>query len=161
MGASRRRHPVAALQARAASLGGHQGGARRPLRGRSKGPGRRAMTLILESVEKRVDGDLHIAELSLALEPGAVNVLLGPTGAGKTSLMRLMAGLDRPTAGGVLVDGRDVTGLGVRRRNVAMVYQQFVNYPSLSVYDNIASPLRMAGKLDRAEIDRRVRTTAH
>lgn len=118
------------------------------------------MTLVLESVEKRVAGELHIAPLSLALQQGAVNVLLGPTGAGKTSLMRLMAGLDRPTAGRVLVNGRDMTGLGVRRRDVAMVYQQFVNYPSLSVYDNIASPLRMAGKLDRAEIDRRVRATA-
>ena len=88
------------------------------------------MTLALEAIEKRVGGDLHIADLSLALEQGAVNVLLGPTGAGKTSLMRLMAGLDRPTAGRLTVDGRDVTGIGVRQRSVAMVYQQFVNHPS-------------------------------
>jgi glycerol transport system ATP-binding protein len=118
------------------------------------------MTLALESIESRVGGELHLAGISLALAPGAVNVLLGPTGAGKTSLMRLMAGLDRPTAGRVRVDGADVTGLGVRKRSVAMVYQQFVNYPSFTVYENIASPLRLAGRLPAAEIDRRVRETA-
>ena len=59
--------------------------------------------------------------------------------------MRLMAGLDAPTRGRILVDGRDVTGWPVQRRNVAMVYQQFINYPSLTVYENIASPLRVAG----------------
>ena len=61
--------------------------------------------------------------------------------------MRVMAGLDRPTGGRVIWDGRDVTGVSVRRRQVAMVYQQFVNYPSFTVYDNIASPLRLAGLL--------------
>ena len=79
-------------------------------------------------------------------------MLLGPTLAGKTSLMRLMAGLDRPSAGRVLVDGVDVTGLSVRKRSVAMVYQQFINYPTLTAYDNIASPLRLQG--DRGGRDR-------
>jgi glycerol transport system ATP-binding protein len=73
--------------------------------------------------------------------------------------MRLLAGLDRPTSGRVLVDGRDVTGVDVRKRSVAMVYQQFINYPSLTVYENIASPLRVQGK-PRAEIERRVRDAA-
>src|SRR5882724_6183428 len=73
--------------------------------------------------------------------------------------MRLLAGLDRPTTGRVLVDGKDVTGFDVRQRSVAMVYQQFVNYPSLTVYENIASPLRVAG-IDRAEIDTRVKEAA-
>ena len=93
--------------------------------------------------------------------PGArpLYVLLGPTLAGKTSLMRLMAGLDRPTSGRVLVDGVDVTGVSVRQRSVAMVYQQFINYPSLTAYDNIASPLRLQGAR-KAEIDRKVRETA-
>ena len=86
-------------------------------------------------------------------------MLLGPTLAGKTSLMRLMAGLDRPTAGRVLVDGVDVTGQSVRKRSVAMVYQQFINYPTLTAYDNIASPLRLQG-VAAAEIDRQVRDTA-
>src|SRR5919202_1526439 len=75
--------------------------------------------------------------------------------AGETSLMRLLAGLDRPSSGRILVEGQDVTGVDVRRRSVAMVYQSFINYPSLSVYENIASPLRVA-RLPRAEIDRKV-----
>lgn len=116
------------------------------------------MTLRLEQVAKRAGRDVHLHALDLSLEPG-LNVLLGPTLSGKTSLMRLMAGLDRPSQGRVLVDGHDVTGQPVRERSVAMVYQQFINYPSFKVYDNIASPLRLARR-PRAEIDRRVREVA-
>jgi glycerol transport system ATP-binding protein len=72
-------------------------------------------------------------------------VLLGPTLSGKTSLMRLMAGLDTPSSGTVWFDGKDVTGVPVQRRGIAMVYQQFINYPAMTVYENIASPLRVAG----------------
>jgi glycerol transport system ATP-binding protein len=78
--------------------------------------------------------------------PLAVTVLLGATQAGKTTLMRLMAGLDVPSKGRVKADGVDVTGLPVRERNVAMVYQQFINYPSMTVADNIASPLKLRGE---------------
>ena len=84
-----------------------------------------------------------------------MNVLLGPTLSGKTTLMRLMAGLDRPTTGRLIEGGVDVTNVPVRRRSVAMVYQQFINYPSLTVYENIASPLRVAGVGQRG--DRRTR----
>jgi glycerol transport system ATP-binding protein len=73
-------------------------------------------------------------------------VLLGATQAGKTTLMRVMAGLDKPSTGRVLADGADVTGMPVRERNVAMVYQQFINYPSMTVADNIASPLKLRGE---------------
>ncbi len=117
------------------------------------------MTLVLEGVTKRVGASRHIDDVSMTLARGSLNVLLGATLAGKTSLMRLMAGLDAPSSGRVLVDGRDVTGWPVQRRSVAMVYQQFINYPSLSVYENIASPLRVAG-LPRAEIESRVRDAA-
>ena len=103
------------------------------------------MTLVLEAVRKDVGAETHLSDVSLTLERGSLNVLLGATLAGKTSLMRLMAGLDAPSRGRVLVDGKDVTGWPVQRRSVAMVYQQFINYPSLSVYENIASPLRVAG----------------
>jgi len=85
----------------------------------------------------------HLYPLDLSLVPGAVTVLLGATQAGKTTLMRLMAGLDVPSKGIVRVDGQDVTGVAVRDRNVAMVYQQFINYPSMTVFDNIASPLKL------------------
>ena len=57
-----------------------------------------------------------------------------------------MAGLEKPTSGEVHFDGQDVTGVPVQERNVAMVYQQFINYPAMTVYDNIASPLRVAGE---------------
>ncbi|KAA2234866.1 ABC transporter ATP-binding protein [Salinarimonas soli] len=117
------------------------------------------MSLVLEQVSKIVGAETHLRDVSLTLERGSLNVLLGATLAGKTTLMRLMAGLDVPSSGRVIADGRDVTGLPVRRRNVAMVYQQFINYPSLSVYENIASPLRVAG-LPRAEIESRVREAA-
>lgn len=76
------------------------------------------MTLELHGVTKRVGADSHIADVSLALEPGSLNVLLGPTLAGKTTLMRLMAGLEAPTEGRVLAAGQDVTGLPVQRRSV-------------------------------------------
>ena len=102
--------------------------------------------LELRNVSKRVGGEMHLADIDLTLEPGSLNVLLGPTLSGKTSLMRLMAGLDRPTEGKVLVNGEDVTGVPVRKRDVAMVYQQFINYPTLSVRENIASPLRVRGE---------------
>jgi glycerol transport system ATP-binding protein len=117
------------------------------------------MTVSLENVTRSVDGVPTIRDVSLTLERGTLSVLLGPTLAGKTSIMRLLAGLDKPTAGRVLVDGKDVTGIDVRQRSVAMVYQQFINYPSLTVYENIASPLRVQGK-PRAEIDLRVREAA-
>jgi glycerol transport system ATP-binding protein len=103
------------------------------------------MQLMLERIEKQVAGQTHLYPLNMALEPGAVTVLLGATQAGKTSLMRIMAGLDTPSKGRVTVDQADVTGVPVRQRNVAMVYQQFINYPSLKVFDNIASPLKLRG----------------
>ncbi len=117
------------------------------------------MTLVLDKVSKAVGAETHIRDVSLTLERGSLNVLLGATLAGKTSLMRLMAGLDAPSSGRVLVDGRDVTGWPVQRRSVAMVYQQFINYPSLSVYENIASPLRVA-RHPAGEIKARVQEAA-
>jgi glycerol transport system ATP-binding protein len=104
------------------------------------------MELMLERIEKQVGAHTHLYTLDLTLVPRAVTVLLGATQAGKTSLMRVMAGLDAPSKGRVLADGRDVTGLPVRERNVSMVYQQFINYPSMTVADNIASPLKLRGE---------------
>ena len=115
------------------------------------------MQLSLEGVNKRVGPQTWLHDMSIAPRSGAVTVLLGATQAGKTSLMRIMAGLDVPTTGRVLVDGRDVVGVPVRERNVAMVYQQFINYPSLKVRDNIASPLKLRGEKN---VDQRVRELA-
>ena len=104
------------------------------------------MELTLERIEQKVGAATHLYPLDLKLAPRAVTVLLGATQAGKTTLMRVMAGLDAPHSGRVIADGQDVTGVPVRERNVAMVYQQFINYPSMTVADNIASPLKLRGE---------------
>jgi glycerol transport system ATP-binding protein len=117
------------------------------------------MTVVLDQITRVVEAVATIRNVSLTLERGALSVLLGPTLSGKTSIMRLLVGLDKPTGGRVLVDGKDVTGVDVRKRSVAMVYQQFINYPSLTVYENIASPLRVQRK-PKAEIETRVRASA-
>ena len=117
------------------------------------------MTLEIRDISKRVGADVHVHETSLTLLPGHFNVLLGATNAGKTTLMKLMAGLDRPTSGQVLIDTVDVTQQSTQERQISFVHQFFVNYPHLSVYDNIASPLRIA-KMSSSEIDRRVREAA-
>src|SRR3989344_6424444 len=105
----------------------------------------RVMSLTLEHVSRVIEGQTWIDDANLRFEAGSFNVLLGRTLSGKTSLMRLMAGLDKPDSGRILMNGVDVTAKPVRLRNVAMVYQQFINYPTLTVFENIASPLRQAG----------------
>ena len=117
------------------------------------------MSLILQGVSKVVGAQTHIYKSDLELQNGTMNVLLGPTSSGKTSLMRLMAGLDVPNTGRIFWDGKDVTGMRVQDRRIAMVYQQFINYPSMTVYDNIASPMRLMGKT-AAEIDAAVKKAA-
>ena len=120
------------------------------------------MELMLERIEQRVGAQTCLYPLDLTLVPRAVTVLLGATQAGKTTLMRVMAGLDAPAKGRVLADGQDVTGKPVRERNVAMVYQQFINYPSMTVADNIASPLKLRGdKNIAARVARARRQAAH
>ena len=117
------------------------------------------MTLRLDSISKKVGLETHIYDTTLELQSGGFNVLLGRTLAGKTTLMRLMAGLDKPSSGRVIMNGEDITDKPVQKRNVAMVYQQFINYPSMTVYKNIASPLKIAG-LSRVDVDRKVREAA-
>lgn len=115
--------------------------------------------LELINVSKRIGNQQHIQDVSLQLYSGSLNVLLGATLAGKTTLMRLMAGLENPSTGDIRFNGVDVRGIPVQKRDVAMVYQQFINYPSLTVFENIASPLRVA-KLDKATINQRVHEAA-
>ena len=117
------------------------------------------MSLALKNVSLCVDGQTHIYDTTVELVPSGFNVLLGTTLAGKTTLMRLMAGLVPPTSGAILFNGVDVTGVPVQKRNVSMVYQQFINYPNMNVFDNIASPLKLAG-LTRADIRQRVQQVA-
>lgn len=113
------------------------------------------MTLELKQIAKSVGSEVHIHPTDLTLEPDGFNILLGTTLAGKTTLMQLMAGLDRPTGGSLHFNGKDVTGTRVQDRNVSMVYQQFINYPNYTVFENIASPLRVA-RMNDADIKRKV-----
>ena len=117
------------------------------------------MGLSLENIHKHVNGENHLTGIHLRFSPGSRNVILGRTLAGKTSLLRIMAGLDRPTRGNIRVNGKDVTGHSVRKRSVAMVYPQFINYPAFTVFDNIAAPLKVTG-VPRPEIKERVMAVA-
>lgn len=117
------------------------------------------MGLSLENVDKVVGREIHLKEVNVELASGSRNVILGRTLGGKTSLLRIMAGLDRPTRGRLVINDKDMTGVSVRKRSVAMVYQQFINYPSLTVYENIASPLKIAGEQKKI-IEKRVNETA-
>ena len=113
------------------------------------------MRLVLNQISKVVGAETHIFPMDLELESGGFNVLMGGTMAGKTSLMHLLAGFSRPSSGDILCDGQSVLAVPVQKRRVSMVYQQFINYPHLSVYDNIASPLKVAG-VAAAEVQQRV-----
>jgi len=113
------------------------------------------MSLELKNIEKKIGLDTHIFPTNLKLEKNTINILLGSTLAGKTTLMQIMAGLDKPTSGEIWFNGKNVTGMKVQKRNVSMVYQQFINYPNFTVYDNIASPLKITG-IKNNEIKERV-----
>jgi glycerol transport system ATP-binding protein len=113
------------------------------------------MSLELKSLNKRVGAETLIYATDLAVADGSFNILLGATRSGKTTLMQLMAGIQKPTAGEIWHRRENVTRVPVQARNVSMVYQQFINYPMLSVYENIASPLRVAG-IGEADIKTRV-----
>ena len=113
------------------------------------------MSLELKNVEKKIGLDTHIYSTNLKLEKNTINILLGPTLSGKTTLMQIMAGLDKSTSGEIWFNNKNVTGMKVQKRNVSMVYQQFINYPNFTVYDNIASPLKITG-VSTEEIKQRV-----
>jgi putative spermidine/putrescine transport system ATP-binding protein len=104
---------------------------------------------------RRSYGDTHaLAGLDLALRPGELLALLGPSGCGKTTALRLLAGFDRPTAGQVLIDGRDVTDVSASRRDTGMVFQAYSLFPTMTAAENVAFGLRLR-KVGAAERRRR------
>ncbi len=119
------------------------------------------MGIIVENISRSYDGKKVLNDISLEIGNGEFVTFLAPTGEGKTTLLRIIAGVERADGGRIYYDDRDVTDLPVQKRNIAMVYQWFVNYPSMSVFDNIASPLRISKqKRTEREINRIVQETA-
>src|SRR5260370_34821124 len=98
--------------------------------------------VVLRGVSKRFGRTSAVDGLDLNIADGELVVLLGPTGAGKTTTLRLIAGLEYPEAGAISIDGRDVTREPPATRDTAFVFQQYSLYPHLTVYDNLAFPLR-------------------
>ena len=112
------------------------------------------------NVSKRYakDGPLAVCGIDFRIPAGTLTTLLGPSGCGKTTTLRMIAGLEAPTGGQILVDGRDVTGLGPAERNVSMVFQSYALFPHLSVLDNVAYGPSVSGA-SREEARRRARIT--
>ena len=93
---------------------------------------------------RRTYGSTHALDgLDLVLAPGELLALLGPSGCGKTTALRLLAGFDRPTAGTVLIGGRDVTGVPASKRDTGMVFQAYSLFPTMTAAENVAFGLRM------------------
>ena len=98
--------------------------------------------VVLADISKAF-GNIHaVSQLSLTIADGELVVLLGPTGAGKTTTLRLIAGLEQPDSGSLHIDGHDMTTAAIAARDVAFVFQQYSLYPHYTVYDNLAFPLR-------------------
>ena len=98
----------------------------------------------VRDLSKRFDGVAAVDGIDLASADGEFLVLLGPSGCGKTTLLRMIGGLEPPTSGDILIGGRVVTALPPRARQIAMVFQSYALYPHMTVYNNIAFPLKAA-----------------
>ncbi|QPC88326.1 ATP-binding cassette domain-containing protein [Mesorhizobium sp. NBSH29] len=117
--------------------------------------------VVLNNVTKRFGADVALDNVSMTIPDGSFVVLLGPTGAGKTTTLRMISGLDNPDSGAVTIDGRAMAGLTPAQRNVAMVFQQYSLYPHLTVRENLAFPLKSPLlKTPAAEIARKIKEVA-
>jgi multiple sugar transport system ATP-binding protein len=119
--------------------------------------------VVTQFLSRHFGKTVAVDQVSLTCQDGELLILLGPSGAGKTTTLKLIAGLVEPTSGNVFIGGRDVTGLEPGERDVAMAFETYALYPHLSVYDNLAFPLRSpraAGRYTPKALDERVRAIA-
>jgi ABC-type sugar transport system ATPase subunit len=115
--------------------------------------------VVLDRISKTIGGKKVLDDVSLGIDEGSFVCLLGPPGGGKTTLLKIMAGLERPDSGAVFFGNEDVTHLPPYERDVSMVFQDFALYPHMSVFKNLASPLS-AKKLSRSEKEQKVKEVA-
>ena len=115
--------------------------------------------LKLEKIYKRYGSKLVLNGLDLDVEDGEFMVVLGPSGMGKSTLLRVIVGIEDMTAGRVIVDGKDVSKLPPNKRNIAMVFQNYALYPNMTAYKNIAFPLKMS-KMATSKINKKVHEIA-
>src|ERR1700712_623065 len=98
--------------------------------------------VVLKQVSKSFGREAALVDVSMTIPDGSFVVLLGPTGAGKTTTLRLISGLERPDTGEITIGGKSALDLTPAQRDIAMVFQQYSLYPHLTVRDNLAFPLR-------------------
>lgn len=109
-----------------------------------------------KGLEKYFDDIRAVDGINLEIEEGELLVILGPSGCGKTTLMRMIAGLEKPSAGEIYIEGKNVTDLPPRERDISMVFQSYALYPHMTVFNNIAFPLKSSGDLNKEEITEKV-----
>lgn len=115
--------------------------------------------LELVGISKSYGKKVIFENINLKIKKGEFFVILGPSGTGKSTLLKAITGTVPPDSGKIILDGNDITDTPINRRDIAMMFQSYALYPNMSAYDNIAFPLRMH-HIDKKEIDRRVRSTA-
>ncbi len=117
-------------------------------------------SITLEKVSKSFGTTSVIPEIDLEIDDGEFVVFVGPSGCGKSTLLRMIAGLEDLSGGRIIIDGKDMSSEAPARRGLSMVFQSYALYPHMSVYGNIAFPLKMDGQ-DKSAIDKKVKDAAN
>src|SRR5437016_11892574 len=104
------------------------------------------MSIAVENVSKRFGDFVALADVSLTVPDGSLTALLGPSGGGKSTLLRVIAGLEQPDRGRVVIDGSDVTATAAQKRGVGFVFQHYAAFKHMTVRENVAFPMRIRGR---------------
>jgi len=115
--------------------------------------------LIIENLTKSFDGQVVLDDINTEVSEGDLTVVLGPSGCGKSTLLRLISGLETADCGRIILDGQDITSLEPQKRKTAMVFQNYALYPHMTVFENIAFPLKVS-RMPKSEIKKNVYETA-